>query len=486
MTRPCSTSMAEESARRRAPQDQCWIVPFCVALSAFLLVMVSSCTGYVIVLFREKYGVNHQRASWLASTLVIAMCFSGLVVSQLQRKISIYHISLMGACLASAGLVASAFAPNIAWMTFTFGIMYGTGLGTALLGLCVYLLLYFDEYRGTATAIMWIFRATSGMAGMPLLWHLTGNYGVQGCLLVMGGLVMHCVPIIMLIKSPQPCHLFIRNKTCQSKVYTRGKKICENADTETSEAVSSSDQELHQCATLEGTVTTSWLRTALASFTSLPFCVLVIQSVVSEYAFVSSDILIVAYSVDKGFELHQGNQAVMYSAVGLLIGRIVVPYATDKISFSRCPVAALCYSVAGVCMLSLPWIQSFSGVVALTIVKGVAQGYILCIKTVLIADYVGVAGVSFCCGVAGLVKIPVWLFGPSIIGFFRDKKGSYDLLFVTFSALCFIVATLLLYLTWRDASRRKRRKRGLAHDETAGKKPLEVYMTAKLKDCSNC
>ncbi|KAL1446407.1 hypothetical protein MTO96_044592 [Rhipicephalus appendiculatus] len=125
MTRPCSTSTAEESARERALLDRCWIVPFCEALSDFLLVMVSSCAGYIIVLLREKYGVNHERASWLASTMLIACCFSGLLVSQLQRKMSVYHISLMGACLASAGLVASAFAPNIAWMTFTFGIMYG-------------------------------------------------------------------------------------------------------------------------------------------------------------------------------------------------------------------------------------------------------------------------------------------------------------------------------------------------------------------------
>ncbi|KAL1446406.1 hypothetical protein MTO96_044591 [Rhipicephalus appendiculatus] len=182
----------------------------------------------------------------------------------------------------------------------------GTGLGTTILGLCVYQLLYFDKYRGTAAAITWIFRATSGMAGMPLLWYLTGNYGAQGCLLMMGGLVMHCVPIIMLIKSPRPCRLFIRNKTCRSKVYTTGKESFESPDIEISEAVSSSDQQLHQCPTLKDTATTSWLRTALASFTTLPFYVLVVQSVVSEYVFVSFNVTIVAYAVDKGLELHQG------------------------------------------------------------------------------------------------------------------------------------------------------------------------------------
>lgn len=488
MTGHYKSSTAAETERRRALMDRCWSVPFGVALSAFLLVMVSSCYGYVSVLFREKYGVNHEKASWLASTLVIAQSSSGLLVSQLQHRISVYHISLVGGCLASAGLVASAFAPNIGWMTFTFGIMYGTGIGTALLGLCLYLLLYFDEYRGTATAIMWIFRATSGMAGMPLLWHLTGSYGIQGCLLVMGGLVMHCVPIIMLIQSPRPCSRFFQKTVYKSAVYAKDNKNVENLDEKVTIANSLTDHEWNQTDVCEEKATTSRLRIALTSFTLMPFYVLVIQSVISEYVFVSFTVTIVAHAVDKGLELHQGNEVVVYSAVGLLVGRIIVPFATDKIRFSRCPTTAFCYLVAAVCMLLLARVKSFAGMILLTIVMGVAQGYILCIKTVLIADYVGVSGVSFCCGVGGLVTIPVWLCGPAIIGFFRDTKGSYDLLYVTFAALCFLVAMLLAYLSCRDVAHRKsRRKECVRDDGSSEMRPMNKDMiTSKLEECIDC
>ncbi|XP_072143450.1 monocarboxylate transporter 13-like [Dermacentor andersoni] len=488
MTGHYASSTSVETERRRSLLDRCWSVPFGVALSAFLLVMVSSCYGYLSVLFREKYGVSHERVSWLASTLVIAQSSSGLLVSQLQHRISVYHISLMGSCLASAGLVASAFAPDIAWMTFTLGIMYGTGIGSALLGLCLYLLLYFDEYRGTATAIMWILRATSGMAGMPLLWHLTGTYGIQGCLLVMGGLVLHCVPMIMLIQSPRPCRLFFQKAVNKSTVYATDYKNVESPGKTIATAVSSTDCEWPESAVREEKAPTSRLRIALTSFTSMPFYVLVIQSVISEYVFVSFTVTIVAHAVDKGLELHQGNQVVVFSAVGLLIGRTIMPFATDKIRFSRCPTSALCYLVAAVCMLLLVWIQSFGGMILLTVVMGVAQGYILCIKTVLIADYVGVSGVSFCCGVGGLVTIPVWLCGPAVIGFFRDTKGSYDLLYVTFAALCFFVATLLAYLTCSDvAQRKRRRKQCLGDDGSAEMTPMNKdLITSTLKECIDC
>ncbi|KAK8763563.1 monocarboxylate transporter 4-like isoform X2 [Amblyomma americanum] len=141
-------------AKRRALTDRCWGVPFAVASSAFLLVMVSSCYGYLAVLFMEKYAINHEQVYRISSALIIAHSSAGILVSQLRRKLSVFQISLIGGFLASAGLVASAFAPSVGRMTFTFGVVYGTGIGIALLGLSLYLLIYFEEYRGTATAIL--------------------------------------------------------------------------------------------------------------------------------------------------------------------------------------------------------------------------------------------------------------------------------------------------------------------------------------------
>ncbi|KAK8757123.1 hypothetical protein V5799_000175, partial [Amblyomma americanum] len=61
-----------DAAKRVGLLDRCWGVPFAVAFSALLLVMVSSCTGYITVLFKDKYLVNHEQASWVSITMVIA------------------------------------------------------------------------------------------------------------------------------------------------------------------------------------------------------------------------------------------------------------------------------------------------------------------------------------------------------------------------------------------------------------------------------
>ncbi|XP_075744591.1 monocarboxylate transporter 9-like isoform X2 [Rhipicephalus microplus] len=120
-----STLTATELTRRPVPMDRCWSVPFASALSAFLLVLNSSCYGFLYVLFMKKYGINHAEAAWPASALVIAGSSVCLVVSALQDRLSVFHITLVGGLLASLGLIASTFTPTIAWMTFTFGVLHG-------------------------------------------------------------------------------------------------------------------------------------------------------------------------------------------------------------------------------------------------------------------------------------------------------------------------------------------------------------------------
>ncbi|XP_049267634.1 monocarboxylate transporter 3-like [Rhipicephalus sanguineus] len=84
-----------------------------------------------------------------------------------QKKFSIYHITLAGGIVASAGLAGASFAPNIVWLSVTFGVVQGAGIGITLLGIAMYLLLYFDKYKATATAIKDIGTVAAGVAGVP-------------------------------------------------------------------------------------------------------------------------------------------------------------------------------------------------------------------------------------------------------------------------------------------------------------------------------
>lgn len=448
-----SLMTAPDLARRPLPMDRCWSVPLSAALSGFLLVMNSSCYGFLYVLFMKKYEVNHASAAWPSSALVIAGSCVCIAVSAVQDNLSLYHITLLGGLLASLGLVASSFAPNIAWMTFTFGVLHGAGIGTALLGLSMYILVYFKRYSGTAFAIMWLCRAVSGMAGTQILWYLANAYGVEGCLLITGGLLLNVVPFTMFIKYPSPIRLRLwsLNLRRREKTYTPVPHIPKK---DGQLALPHSNELREKLPPTERPLaTTSSFASIMSSLRCWPFYVVLCYSAMTDYIFVTFSSTVVAYGVDKGCPLKDSKQLVTYNSVGLLVGRLVIPFATDKLSSHRCPAAVACFLAAAICFAVLTQISAYPGLAATACVMGVAQGYVLCMKSVIVADHVGLECFTFCCGVGGLLSVPLWLSGPSVIGFFRDKNGSYDYFYFMLAALCLFHAVLLASLAWREVVR---------------------------------
>ncbi|KAL1471422.1 hypothetical protein MTO96_039930 [Rhipicephalus appendiculatus] len=165
---------------------------------------------------------------------------------------------------------------------------------------------------------------------------------------------------------------------------------------------------------------------------------------------------IVDYTKDKGAELGRAKTTIMFAAMGQAVGRVLVPLVLDKISFSRSSIAMACLYATAVCFLVITRVSAFEGVAALASVAGVAQGYVICMRPLLVADHVGVELFSLCCGVGGLVGVPMCLSGPSILGYFRDKRGSYDSLYYMLAGLSLGVGMLLTVLVVRAMTPRRR------------------------------
>ncbi|KAH9377993.1 hypothetical protein HPB48_021813 [Haemaphysalis longicornis] len=131
--------------------DRCWgLLPLCM-FSALILCIFFKNGALFYVAFMEEFTISHQSASWPLNLSEIASHLSGLLVSLLQKKLSIYQIALLGCLLNSASLVASAFVPDIFWMSITLGVLNGLGIGMGILSVSFYAIGYFDKYRATAS-----------------------------------------------------------------------------------------------------------------------------------------------------------------------------------------------------------------------------------------------------------------------------------------------------------------------------------------------
>lgn len=329
-------------------------------------------------------------------------------------------------------------------------------MGTALLGVAMYLLLYFDKYKATATAIKDIGTVAAGVTAVPLTSFFTATYGLKGCLLLTGGLVMHILPVVMMIRNPRPCKMSgVKDEQSNREHGNETDEVRAGSDSRAQEVeLSDSAPQPELC---QDTSTDSLLN-ILSTFAMPAFYVIVLLQVVSDYTVATYTTTIVDYTVDKGTVLESAKTVLVYNALGQAVGRVIVPFFSDKIPFSRSPIAVICFLAAAACFFMIPHVSAFEHIVALASVTGLAQGYIQCMKPVITSDHVGLARLSFCSGMGGLAGLPVWLSGPAILGFFRDTRGSYNNLYFLLAGLNLVVATLLAMLVCSSSIQRRRRR----------------------------
>ncbi|KAL1421836.1 hypothetical protein MTO96_022754 [Rhipicephalus appendiculatus] len=137
------------------------------------------------------------------------------------------------------------------------------------------------------------------------------------------------------------------------------------------------------------------------------FYVLLIAFVEIEYMMAMVNTTIVEYAIDKGTAaLKDAKQLQTYQAMGQLVGRIVVPFVSDKIANSRCPFTAASLAVTAGCLLLIFRVNHFGTLAGLAALVGVCEGYLMCIRFVLIGDYLGVETLGAVCGLLGVASVP--------------------------------------------------------------------------------
>ncbi|XP_037560345.2 uncharacterized protein LOC119437385 [Dermacentor silvarum] len=362
-----------------------------------------------------------------------------------------HTIVLLSTLVAFVGIVASAYSPDIAWMTVTFGAVYGLGMGTFIISAGVYVLLYFQKYQAMATSIVYIAWAAAELTGQFVLAHLTDAYGLEGALLLIGGLVMQATPIVLLAANPSSIKL---------PPLRRNSHSLENGDTKSgcvstiSDMVSTEQRSERQQGSQPEEKPTSaeepcTLKHALGIFREPSFYVLALTVAAGDYTVSEFSKTIVDYGIDKGIDLARARQLITYSPVGQLLGRFLVPALAEVTPIGRRPLYALSFVLAAACMVATPHVFSFSAMVALTVVEGIAVGYIILIKLVLVADFLGVERTAVACGVIGVVTIPVSLISPRITGVFRDMAGSYDNFYRMLAAVNLATAAVFaVFILW--------------------------------------
>lgn len=190
----------QRPARPPRDMDTRWSVAVAAGFIAFFGVASLSNLGFFFVYFLEEFHTTRENASWPGSVLQIMGHVSGIFVAILQPFISTFYIGLAGSVVLWVGLLSAVFAPDITWMTITFGFMQGTGMGVVMVTVIVAIMTHFDKYRGLAAGFKYTGNTLASLLLPKVLSSLQDAFSFRGTLLIYAALTMNATAFILFLR----------------------------------------------------------------------------------------------------------------------------------------------------------------------------------------------------------------------------------------------------------------------------------------------
>ncbi|CAN8015720.1 unnamed protein product, partial [Ixodes persulcatus] len=361
--------------------------------------------------------------------------FLGLPLAALQRRVSLYKIFLLGGLLSWVGVVASAFVPTMAWMAVTLGAIHGLGIGIIAIALSILLSLYFDKYRCLTQGIKYAGASCAGLIFPKLFAYLQQEYGFRGTLLIYGGITMHVSALCLLLEEPP----WIRLKTSQEATENTKKELSTVIHT-----ISVNRNKPEKASTTSDTTEVKERYPTLKLFLNPMLYVVLTVAVVTDFTGAAYLSTLVDYAVDKGLSIEDAESLVIYGSCSEFVGRLFLPLMADAGCIRRTTLVTVNFFVWGCSMMLMPYATIHVHIIIVCSCVYLASGCLQPMRSVLIADYIGVQWLSTCYTFSGFILLPLIFCNPSIIGFFRDARGSYDGLYRLYGGIHLLVSVLFL------------------------------------------
>ncbi|CAN7987022.1 unnamed protein product [Ixodes hexagonus] len=420
--------------------DNCWHVVLITFLTAFISSAMFRVAGYLYIAFMEEYGVDREMAAWPHSIASAVGGLVGLVVAPLKSRLSITHIMTVASALSWIGIIASGFANNIVTMSVTAGVVHGIGSGTVYLLLQVFTMMYFDKFRGTALGIMSMGSALSGTVFTKLIEHLRNEYNLRYSLILLGALSMNISPLTHLLKvppwgKPPKKKLGGATKRTVSTVYV----------TELGVENKSLPVDSVNGASNVGCIPD------LKFLARCPmFYLMLISSAVTifaDYIFLST---YMDFALDKGTSVANAVWLTTCISVADMVGRICLPVIADRRYVRRSTLLVLNKFLMGIDLILAPHVTSYWMIAVLCSLTTAHIGCGFILHDVLVAEYLGLERLSVVQGTIGLVKTPLVLCIPALIGMFRDEAGSYDNMYRLLGGLLIFICVFWIPVVWYE------------------------------------
>ncbi|KAG0445178.1 hypothetical protein HPB47_018887, partial [Ixodes persulcatus] len=280
-----------------------------------------------------------------------------------------------------------------------------SGTGVVTITLATVVVEYFDKYRGIASGMRFVGETCSSIAFPYLILYLKDTYHFYGMLLILGGITMHTTAFTITLREPQ-----LESPPQNIKV------IPEHPTSANILPLDASHSRIPIKASSDNSANTTDNPPGLrATLLNPMFYVIAISCAIVHYSHVVFATTIVDYGQDKGAPLFKATSIILYSSVSDFVGRLALPLLADRNYLRRSILVMCCHLLLGLSMTLLPYVTSFAWLVLASFCVIMFIACIITMKTVLMADYLGVGQISACYGASGLLIVPLVLSAPRVV-----------------------------------------------------------------------
>ncbi|XP_064461414.1 monocarboxylate transporter 12-like [Ornithodoros turicata] len=426
-----------------------WLVSVACTWCFFWTMIINRCGGIVFITLISEFGASRETASWPFSLLGAVSNLFGVVSGFMIKSIPLRIVSLLGCTLTAAGILLCALFYNVTTIILFIGIITAIGQGMIFPSNMVAINTFFVKYRASGSGISYVGATLVSFVFPPILLLLHSTYGLRGTFLIVGGLTLNAIAGSIFITRPEDL----------LKPQQRGTPLKVLNGTGSS---SPGPEELSKPPqTLSSKFRANFV------FVRRPiYYVIVITGVIYAYVLVLFNVTIVDYAVGKGFSKMESAMLLSCYGGGDLVGRIFSGQLSDRKVCRRRDVMALAFLLTSGAMTAISLSKSLAPLATSSFLFGLASGSTIILFSVLLVEYFGVEHLPLAIGMHCLVNGLAALPRPKLIGYYKDKGGSYEGLYTLLAATSLVVSLVWAtecFLQWIRG--RNRRRGSVAQDE---------------------
>ncbi|KAL1462122.1 hypothetical protein MTO96_027284 [Rhipicephalus appendiculatus] len=448
--------------RKHGPDSvHSWFTAGACAFSAFFALAPLRAFGVLFVAIMQEFGANREEASWTIMLLGGARVLSGLLAGPLAHRFTTRPVILLGSVISAGGVMLAYFATNMWSLHLTLGIVHGFGSGIVYAMNPVLISEHFVKYQTMATGVCFAGSTLGSFVFPKLIEKLIAWYGFQEAMLIFGAIILNAAAFSLFLRQPRwlkRCDTSVESlitvdstdeKSSAQLPYVIPVRL--DGDSKDPEARPAFDQAVAVMQKRRRNISMLCGLDVLR----IPMLYLVMfSSVAFNLGYDCYNSLLVDFAVDRGIAQSSAVTMTSLSSLADLVGRLGLPVLADRRLLTRRTLMAMVLALVGVMYVLMPQCTGYGSLFALAAAVAFLLGSGVVLFPVILVDCVGLDRIAMATGLLTALSATFSFAKPSLIGYFRDTLGSYDLLFVACGSVA--IATSLAWVFVNFSMWRKR------------------------------